>query len=203
MKRPTRADVHVFDAAPQFRAWLDAHHADTDQLWVAYYRKDVPKTSMTYDEAVEVALCYGWIDGIGYRVDDEVSTNRFTPRRKRSYWSSVNIAKVERLERDGLMAPAGMRAFEARDQSAAPRYLYENRPTDLPGGMLALLRADAAARRHWEAQTPAYRRAAAFWVISAKREETRRRRLDQLIADSAAGRPIKMLSYGRDRSPRV
>lgn len=199
VKRPTRDEVHVFDTAPQFRAWLDAHHDDADQLWVAYYRKDVPKTSMTYDEAVEVALCYGWIDGIGYRVDNEVSTNRFTPRRKRSYWSSVNIAKVQQLGRDGLMTSAGMRAFGARDQSAAPRYSYENRPADLPDKMLARIRADDAAGRHWEAQTPAYRRAATFWVISAKREETRQRRLDQLIADSAAGRPIKMLSYGRDR----
>ncbi len=203
MRRPARDEVLVFDTAEDFRTWLEEHHDQADQLWVAYYRKDVRKTSMTYDEAVEVALCYGWIDGIGYRVDDEVSTNRFTPRRKRSYWSSVNIAKVQRLQRDGLMTPAGMRAFEARDQSAAPRYSYENRPADLPDEMVARLRADAAAGRHWEAQTPAYRRAAAFWAISAKREETRQRRLDQLIADSAAGRPIKMLSYGRDRSPRT
>lgn len=194
MKRPTRDEVHVFEAPAQFRAWLDAHHGETDQVWVAYYRKDVPKTSMTYDEAVEVALCYGWIDGIGYRVDDEVSTNRFTPRRKRSYWSSVNIAKVKRLERDSLMTPAGLRAFEARDQSATRRYSYENLPSDLPDEMLDRLRANDDAGAYWEGQSPSYRRQAAFWVVSAKRDETRARRLQQLIADSAAGRRIKLLS---------
>ena len=200
MRRPTREDVQVFDAPWQFRAWLDAHHADSAQVWVAYYRKDVPKVSMTYEEAVEVALCYGWIDGIGYRVDDEVSTNRFTPRRKGSYWSAVNIAKVERLAREGLMVAAGIRAFEARDQSSEARYSYENRPADLPPAMLDRLNANPDAASYWEQQTPGYRRAAAFWVTSAKREETRRRRLDQLAKDAAARRPIKMLSYGRDQS---
>lgn len=200
MRRPTRDEVEVFESPADFRSWLEQHHATSDAVWVAYYRKDVPKESMTYGEAVEVALCYGWIDGIGYRVDDEVSTNRFTPRRTGSYWSTVNIAKVERLTREGLMAPAGLRAFEARDQSSEARYSYENRPADLPPAMLDRLRGNPDAARYWEQQTPGYRRAAAFWVISAKREETRLRRLEQLTQDAAAGRPIKMLSYGRDRS---
>jgi uncharacterized protein YdeI (YjbR/CyaY-like superfamily) len=90
-------DVRIFDTPVDFRAWLDEHHDTADELWVGYYKKDVPKTSMSYREAVEEALCYGWIDGIGRRIDDEVHTNRFTPRRKTSIWSAVNIAKVAQL----------------------------------------------------------------------------------------------------------
>jgi uncharacterized protein YdeI (YjbR/CyaY-like superfamily) len=197
--RPDRSQVLVFPDAGTLRAWLETHHATESEAWFGYYRKSTGKTSVTYTEAVDQALCFGWIDGITYRVDDEVTTNRFTPRRRGSYWSSVNIAKVERLMAAGLMAPAGLKAYEARDESAELRYSYEHRPGDLSGPMLARLRSDPAARAYWEAQTPAYRRVAAFWVTSAKQDATRERRLDTLIADSAAGRPIKLLSYGRSK----
>jgi uncharacterized protein YdeI (YjbR/CyaY-like superfamily) len=193
--RPTRSEVHVFTDAAALRRWLEAHHATESAAWFGYYRKGVDKPSVTYAEAVDQALCFGWIDGVTYRIDDEVTANRFTPRRKGSYWSAVNIAKVERLKADGLIADAGLRAFEARDASAEARYSYENRPRDLPKPMLARLRADPAADAYWRAQTPSYRRAAAFWVTSAKQEVTRTRRLEQLIADSAAGRRIKHLAY--------
>jgi uncharacterized protein YdeI (YjbR/CyaY-like superfamily) len=195
--------VLVFDDPAQLRSWLETNHATATEAWIGYYRKGTGKRSISYAEAVEEALCFGWIDGISYRVDDEVTTNRFTPRRAGSYWSSVNIGKVERLLAEGRMAPAGIAAFDRRDASAEARYSYENRPADLPAEMLARLRTDDAARRYWEGQSAAYRRTAAFWVTSAKQEVTRQRRLVQLIADAAAGRPIKLLSYGRlPREPR-
>lgn len=201
IQRPARAEVLVFDDAADLRSWLEANHATAAEAWIGYYRKGTGKRSATHAEAVEEALCFGWIDGIGYRVDDEVSANRYTPRRDGSYWSAVNIGKVERLMAEGRMAPSGLAAFERRDASAEARYSYENRPANLPPEMLSRLRADDAARTYWDGQTPSYRRAATFWVISAKQEATRQRRLEQLIADSAAGRPIKLLSYGR-ASPR-
>ena len=197
ISRPDRSEVLVFPDASALRAWLEAHHMTESEAWFGYYRKGTGQTSVTYAEAVDQALCFGWIDGITYRVDDEVTTNRFTPRRRGSYWSAVNIARVERLKAAGLMAPAGLTAYDARDESAELRYSYEHRPADLPEPMLARVRADPAATAYWEAQTPTYRRTAAFWVTSAKREATRERRLETLIADSAAGRPIKLLSYGR------
>jgi uncharacterized protein YdeI (YjbR/CyaY-like superfamily) len=194
--------VLVFGTSTELRAWFEANHGTATEAWIGYYRKGIEKRSVSYGEAVEEALCFGWIDGTGYRVDEEVTANRFTPRRRGSYWSTVNIGKVERLLAQGRMAPAGIAEFEKRDASAEARYSYENRPVDLPPEMLLLLRADAAARRHWEAQTASYRRTAAFWVTSAKQPATRERRLAQLIADSAAGRPIKMLTYGREQKAR-
>ena len=196
--RPRRSEVHVFPNAAALRAWLEAHHATESEAWFGYYRRAAGMTSVTYAEAVDEALCFGWIDGITYRIDDEVTANRFTPRRKGSSWSAVNIAKVERLKAAGLMSPAGLEAYEARDRSAELRYAYENRPADLPKAMLDRLRAEPAAAAHWDAQTPGYRRTAAFWVTSAKQEATRQRRLETLIRDSVAGRPIKLLSYARD-----
>jgi uncharacterized protein YdeI (YjbR/CyaY-like superfamily) len=188
-----------FRTASDLRAWLEKNHATADAVWVGYYRKGTGKTSITYPESVDQALCYGWIDGIAYRIDDELHTNRFTPRRKGSYWSAVNIRKVQELQAAGLMTDAGLRAFEMRTQSAARRYSYENRPADLPAQMLRQLKANAVAARYWAAQSPSYRRTVAFWVTSAKKEETRQRRLETLIADSAAGRPVKPFGYGRDR----
>lgn len=201
--RPTRDQVLVFETPAELRAWFDANHDTATEAFIGYYRSGIDKRSISYAEAVEEALCFGWIDGIGYRVDDEVTTNRFTPRRKGSYWSTVNIGKVERLLAEGRMAPSGIAAFEKREASAEARYSYEHRPSDLPAEMLTRLQTNVAARRYWDAQSASYRRTAAFWVTSAKQEATRQRRLAQLIADSAAERPIKLLSYGRSRpSPR-
>ena len=190
----------MFETAADFRAWLTENHATAAAAWIGYYRRGVPKTSQTYDEAVDQALCFGWIDGVTYRVDDEVTTNRFTPRRKGSYWSAVNVAKVERLKAAGQMTDAGLRAFESRDASAPARYSYENRPTDLPKPMLARLNANTKARAYWEGQTPSYRRAVAFWVTSAKQEATRERRLDKLIADSEAARPVGPMLQGQPKA---
>lgn len=196
MPRPTRDQVTIFGSADGFRTWLDAHHDSADQIWVGYYRKGTGKTAMTYPEAVEEALCYGWIDGLTYRVDDEVHTNRFTPRRKGSNWSGPNIAKVAELKKAGRMHPAGLRAFEERDHRKDQPYLRDNPVRQaLPPELERQIKAQPAAWTYWQAQTPGYRREAAFWVLSAVRPETRERRMASLIADSAAGRPVKPLSY--------
>lgn len=198
MKAPTPDQVSVFPAAADFRAWLLAHHADTPALWVGYYRKGSARTAMTYPESVEEALCFGWIDGIGYRIDDDVHANRFTPRRRGSNWSAPNLARVAALTAVGRMHASGLAAFESRDRR---RDLPE--PTDnpfrrpLPVEDEERIRADPAAWAYWQDRPPGYRRQAGFWVQSAKRPETRQRRLAALIADSADGRPIKPLRYGR------
>ena len=199
IQRPTRDDVLIFPTAGDFRAWLEVNHQVVREAFIGYFRKGVGKTAMTYAESVEQALCFGWIEGITFRVDDEVTATRFTPRRRGSHWSAVNIGKVERLIEAGLMTPAGLEAYGARDRSAEARYSYENRPADLPAPMLERLRANADASAHWEAQSASYRRTVAFWVTSAKQETTRQRRLDRLIADSAAGRRIGPMSYGREK----
>ena len=188
----------VFENPAEFRAWLEEHHDRETELWVGYYRKGVPKTSMTYPEAVEEALCFGWIDGVGRRIDDEVSANRFTPRTKRSTWSAVNVARIGELIVAGRVHPAGLRAFEARTADNTGIYSYENRPADLPDTYLAQLHANAAAWSWWQAQTPGYRRAATWWVVSAKQETTRDRRLATLTEDCAAGQMIKPMRYGRN-----
>ncbi|MGH3366380.1 MAG: YdeI/OmpD-associated family protein [Nocardioidaceae bacterium] len=193
MGPPDRDQVTIFDTPAQFREWLTGHHDTVQELWVGFYKKHVPKTAMTYPESVEEALCFGWIDGLTYRIDDEVHTVRFTPRRRTSNWSAINIAKVAQLTDAGRMHPAGVRAFEQRDRRRDAAYSYENLPHDLPAEQEARLRSHADAWAYWKGQRPSYRRAATHWVLSATRAETRERRLATLVEDCAAGRPIKPL----------
>jgi len=189
-------NVRIFASAAEFRGWLEANHDTATELWMGYYRKGVPKTSMTYAEAVDEALCFGWIDGQTKRIDDEVTAQRFTPRRRTSNWSAINIAKVARLTAEGRMHPAGTRAFEERDRCRDATYSYERPPQELAPEWLARFEADAAAWSYWQAETPSYRRTAVHWVVSAKRPETRERRFATLVADSAAGRRVKPFLTG-------
>jgi uncharacterized protein YdeI (YjbR/CyaY-like superfamily) len=184
-------EVKIFADAAAFRAWLEAHHHDSSELWIGYYKKGVPKTAMTYDEAVEEALCFGWIDGKARRIDDEVTGQRFTPRRKGSSWSAINIAKVAELSAAGRMHPSGLRTFEERDRRKDASYSYERSAATLPPEWEARFRAEAPAWAAWGSETPSYRRTATYWVMSAKRAETRERRLATLISDTAAGRRVK------------
>jgi uncharacterized protein YdeI (YjbR/CyaY-like superfamily) len=190
-RRPTAAEITIFLTPDAFRAWLDEHHASEQELYVGYYRKGVPKTAMTYAQSVDEALCYGWIDGITYRIDDEVTATRFTPRRRTSSWSAVNIAKMAELNTAGRLHPAGLRAFEERDRRKDASYSYERPPLELEPAMLSRLRADAAALAHWEGESPSYRRAVQYWVASAKRPETRERRFAELLEVSRVGRRPK------------
>lgn len=193
ISRPRRDEVLLFDTPAAFHAWLEEHHASAPSAWIGYYRAGVEKSAITYAEAVEEGLCFGWIDGITYGVDDEVRASRFTPRRRKSVWSAVNVRRALDLIEADRMTPAGLAAFEARDPAMPGGYSSAARPADLPPPMLARLRAVPDARAYWESRTDPYRRSAADWVVSAKRQATRERRLEQLIADSAAGRPIKLL----------
>jgi uncharacterized protein YdeI (YjbR/CyaY-like superfamily) len=186
----------TFFATPdELRAWFEQHHETANELLVGYYKKGAGRPGIKHSDAVEQALCFGWIDSAGRRIDDERYQVRFTPRRQGSVWSAVNVAKVAELTERGLMHPAGVRAFEARRADRVATYSYEQpEGAELDEEQLARLRAVPAAWEWFARQASSYRRSAAHWVISAKRPETRERRLAQLIADSAAGRPVSPLT---------
>jgi uncharacterized protein YdeI (YjbR/CyaY-like superfamily) len=197
--RPSADDVHIFPTAHAFRAWLAEHHASADALFVGYYKKGVPKQAMTYPQAVEEALCVGWIDGITYRIDDELTATRFTPRRKGSNWSGVNIAKVAELTEAGRMHEAGLRAFDSRDRRKDASYSYERPAFELESAMLARLSSDGAAFARWQAEPPSFRRTTTHWVMSAKRAETRERRFGDLLEALRDGRRPKPFIIERPR----
>jgi uncharacterized protein YdeI (YjbR/CyaY-like superfamily) len=186
----------TFFATPaQFRAWLEEHHDSASELLVGFYKKGSGRPSITWPESVDQALCFGWIDGVRRSLGDEAYTIRFTPRRSRSIWSAVNVARMQELTADGLVHPAGTAAFERRSDDRTAIYSYEQRKrARLPDDYEERLRANAAAAAFFDSRPPSYRRAATHWVISAKREATRERRLAQLIEDSAAGRTVGPLT---------
>ena len=187
------ADEPIYFESPEaFRAWLEEHHADRDELSVGFWRVATGKPSMTWSESVDQALCFGWIDGVRHKVDDERYTMRFTPRRPGSNWSAVNVRKVAELTEKGLMRPAGVAAFEARTDAKTAVYSYEEerRNAAFDSSQEKQFKADAGAWAFFSAQPPGYRRTATYWVVSAKRADTRQRRLERLIAESAAGRRI-------------
>ena len=185
-----------FASAAGFRGWLEKHHASASELWVGYHRKDSGRPSMTWPESVDEALCFGWIDGIRKRVNDTSYTIRFTPRRATSIWSAVNIARVKVLKARDAMQPAGLKAFEARRPNKSGIYSYEQRPEKLPEPYARMLRAQRKAWSYFNAQTPSYRRAATWWIVSAKKEETRLKRLEELARVSALGRRIPPFDRG-------
>lgn len=177
----------TFFATPAaLRAWLEKHHASVDVFWVGYYRKGSGTPSITWPESVDEALCYGWIDGIRKRVDDERYMVRFTPRRKRSIWSAVNVARVEVLEAEGRMTEAGRKAFAARSESRTAVYSFESFAKEFEGEMLALLKSDKKAWKAWQSRTPSFRKTHVHWLMTAKQDETRRRRMAKLIASLLA-----------------
>jgi uncharacterized protein YdeI (YjbR/CyaY-like superfamily) len=173
-----------FRSAAEFRRWLQKNHDVATEVFVGFYKKDSGKKGITYREALDEALCFGWIDGVRRRVDDHSYTNRFSPRTKRSIWSAVNIERVHELIAAGRMAPPGKRAFEGRDETRAKLYSYERETCELAPEYQKQFRARGKAWAFFERQPPGYRRLAAWYVMSAKKEETRQRRLARLIADS-------------------
>lgn len=185
----------TFFATPaDFRQWLQAHHQTERELLVGFYKKGSGRPSITWPESVAEALCFGWIDGVRKSIDDESYTIRFTPRKRGSIWSAVNMRLAEELIRDGRMQPAGLAAWEARDPARSAVYSFEQKEAaQLTPEMEARFRENAQAWKFWEAQPPGYRKTATHYVMSAKREDTRARRLQTLIDDSAAGRRIGLL----------
>lgn len=184
-----------FDSPEEFRAWLKMHHLDAPEVIVGFYKAKTGMQGMTWSQAVDEALCFGWIDSIGRRIDERRHSVRFTPRRPGSIWSAVNVAKVETLTRENRMRPAGIAAFERRSEARTGTYAHER--GDEPQ-FDELQRQDLennpSAWEFFQNQAPWYRRAATHWVISAKRQETRDRRFATLLEDSAAGRTIKSLT---------
>jgi uncharacterized protein YdeI (YjbR/CyaY-like superfamily) len=187
-------DPIFFPTPEDFRAWLEENHQGADEVLVGFYKKKAGKPSMTWSDSVDQALCFGWIDGKGRSLGDEAHTIRFTPRRPKSNWSAINIAKVAQLTEQGLMRPAGLAAFEKREEARSGVYSYEQRHlATLTEDQEAEFRANPAAWEWFQAAAPSYRKAAIFWVASAKREETRAKRLRQLIDDSGSALQVPPL----------
>ena len=179
-----------FKTATDFRKWLSKHHARQTELWVGFYKKDSGKLSITWPESVDEALCYGWIDGIRKSVDEVSYKIRFTPRRARSIWSAVNIKRVAELTREGRMQASGEKAFAARSENKSGIYAYEQRQPELPELYAKELQKNKAAAKFFESQPPSYRKVAMWWIVSAKQEETRIKRLQKLIEASAQSRRV-------------
>ena len=191
----------AFRTASAFRAWLEAHHATASELVVRCFKVSARERGMTYPEALDEALCFGWIDGVRRSLDAHSFSIRFTPRRAKSYWSAVNRRHAERLEAEGRMHAAGLAAFRKADAEAG-KYSFERRPQALPPAYEKRLRARPRAWAFYQQQPPWYRRTAAFWVMSAKRDETREARLTELIACSMEQRRIGPLAGTKPAAPR-
>jgi uncharacterized protein YdeI (YjbR/CyaY-like superfamily) len=185
------SDAIFFSSPGAWRAWLEEHHEHESEVLVGFYKTASGRATMTWSQSVDEALCFGWIDGVRRRIDEHSHSIRFTPRKPRSTWSAVNIEKAERLIAERRMRPAGLRAFNARTEERSRIYAFEQGAVELPKEAERQLRADPAAWSYWQARPPGYRRVAAWWLISAKRPETRARRLATLIEDCAAGRLIR------------
>lgn len=189
VERPS--DAIFFATQARLRDWFDTNHETATELWLGSYKKATGRPSVTWSESVDEALCVGWIDSVRYSLDAERSAQRFTPRRAGSNWSAINVAKVAALRAAGRMRPAGEAAFAERRDDRTAIYSFEQAGFPaLPAEEEARFRANEAAWTWFSAKSPSFRKQALHWVISAKRAETRDRRLTTLIEDAAAGRPI-------------
>jgi uncharacterized protein YdeI (YjbR/CyaY-like superfamily) len=191
-----------FIAQSAFRAWLELQHDTTHELWVGFYNKQSGKGGITYPEALDEALCFGWIDGLRKRVDDASYTIRFTPRKPGSIWSAVNIRRVGELIKLGRMHFSGLKVFQERDQEKSDQYSYERENSKLEAAQEKRFKANKKAWDFFQAQAPWYRRTATWWVVGAKREQTRLKRLATLIEDSEKGRRIAPLTVQSQKQSR-
>jgi uncharacterized protein YdeI (YjbR/CyaY-like superfamily) len=182
--------VTFFRSPSDMRKWFEKHHLTARELRVGYYRKNSGKKSITWPESVDEALCFGWIDGIRHSIDDISYTIRFTPRKPGSIWSAVNTRRAGKLKAEGLMHPAGLQAFQRRKENKSGIYSYEQRSDKLDEPYSSKLKSNKPAWVFFQSRPPSYRKAAMWWVVSAKKEDTRLRRLEKLIEDSANGQTI-------------
>jgi uncharacterized protein YdeI (YjbR/CyaY-like superfamily) len=187
-------EPRFFRTKAEWRKWLEKNHATASEQKIGFHKAVSGKKGITRKEALDEALCFGWIDGVAGSLGDHAWHVRFTPRQKRSVWSDINIRRVEELKAEGKMAPAGLAAYERRDPKLQKRYSFENRHVRLDPAYEKRFRANQAAWAWFEAKPQSYRHPAVWWVMSAVKEETREKRLATLIADSEAGRPIKLLT---------
>jgi uncharacterized protein YdeI (YjbR/CyaY-like superfamily) len=195
IERPT--DAIFFTSSDELRDWFDANHDTAPELWLGSYKKSSGKPSVSWSDAVDEALCVGWIDSVRYSLDADRAAQRFTPRRPGSNWSAINVAKVAKLRAEGRMRPAGEAAFAQRREDRTGVYSFERASDpELTAEETATFQAHPSAWAWFSAKPPSFRKQALHWVVSAKRPETRERRLATLIEDSAAGQPPKPLRYG-------
>jgi uncharacterized protein YdeI (YjbR/CyaY-like superfamily) len=197
---PTPENVVFFETPAELRAWFEANHETAAELWLGYHRKRTGRPSVTWQEVVDQELCFGWIDSVRYSIGDDRSAQRLTPRRRGSVWSAVNIKRFAELEQRGLVHPNGRAAFAVREDARSAIYSYENRSGGFEESVEATFRKDKAAWKFFESQAPWYRRAATHWVMSAKREATRIKRLQTLIGHSKKGERIPPLARTRGAS---
>jgi uncharacterized protein YdeI (YjbR/CyaY-like superfamily) len=179
-----------FRTPADFEAWLEKNHATAPELWVGFYKKDSGKLSITWPESVDEALCFGWIDGIRKRVDEISYQIRFTPRRHGSIWSATNIKRAKQLVEQKRMRPTGLKAFAARIENKSGIYSYEQRTAELQEPYATHLKKNQAAWKFYQMQPRSYRKMIGWWIISAKKEETRMARLGKLISESAKGKRL-------------
>jgi uncharacterized protein YdeI (YjbR/CyaY-like superfamily) len=184
----------------EFRQWLEKNHQTKTELQVGYYKVDTGKPSLTWSESVDQALCFGWIDGVRKSLDAESYTIRFTPRNPKSTWSAVNISKVEELTEKGLMKPAGLAKYNQRKESKSRVYSYENLPEELSELFAKQFMENKKAWNYYQSKAPSYRKVTARWVMSAKQEATRLKRLQNLIASCEQEQVIKEMSYGKKQA---
>lgn len=186
-----------FESTGELRDWLEKHHGSEKELWVGFYKVGSGKRSISYGETLDEMLCFGWIDGIRKRVDDESFTNRFTPRKPRSIWSQVNIKRIGELTAERRMHEAGLKAFNERKMENTNQYSFEQKEHVLPEELEAEFQAHADAYAFFMRQPPGYKKTAIWWVISPKREETKAKRLQTLIEDSRNGKRLAAVTYER------
>ena len=188
------SEPRFFSTPAAFARWLESHHASETELWVGLYKKHAGHRGMTYAQAVDEALCWGWIDGVMRRIDDERTMQRFTPRKAKSTWSLVNVAKVKVLMQAGRMQAPGLATFKARDPKRTGIYSFEKAPERFSASQARLFKQDRAAWNWFKAQAPWYQRVATHWVVTAKQEATRERRLASLIAHCAEGKKLRQFT---------
>ncbi len=186
-----------FKTQQALRAWLEKNHDRAQELVIGFFKVGSGKGGITYQNAVDEALCFGWIDGIRRAYDEHSYTIRFTPRKKKSIWSAVNLKRAQELEAAGQMRASGLAAFHGRDLKLTGQYSSENKERKLDAAQEKIFRANKKAWAWFSAQAPYYQHAASWWVISAKQETTRRKRLETLIRDSEAGVKIALMRRGK------
>ena len=188
-----------FPTQKHLRRWFEKNHKKEKELWVGFYKVSTGKSTVTWSQSVDEALCFGWIDGIRKSIDEESYCIRFTPRKPTSNWSAINIKKVEELAKLGLMKPEGLKAFGFRKEEKSKIYTYENPEVIFNKSYEKLFKANKKAWAFYQTTTPTYRKVTTRWVMSAKQESTRLKRLNELITDCAAGRNIKSMNYGKKK----
>lgn len=187
-------EIVFFKTQQDFRRWLEKNHNKIQEQWVGFYKKGTGRPSIEWSQSVDEALCFGWIDGIRKSIDEESYKIRFTPRKPGSNWSAINLKKMDELIKQGMVKPEGLKLYRERKAIKAGEYSYENRPKDLDGEYAKLLKKNKKAWEFFYSQPPSYRKTISWWILSAKREETRLARLNALIEDSANGRKMGMMT---------